>query len=190
MILKEIDILSPEITLFYNGSLSHSSRISGILTIIACAIIVLCASYYFKDILNRKNEIPKVFSYNLFIEDAGVFPINSSSFFHFISANKDDKYQGEEFDFTIFNIIGFDKNLIDYETNNDLTKYNHWLYGFCSYEIDTIGIEELVTQEYFERPVCIKKYFNASTQKYYKIGDPNFRRPIMAHGTINLNKEY
>ena len=133
MILKEIDILSPEITLFYNGSLSHSSRISGILTIIACAIIVLCASYYFKDILNRKNEIPKVFSYNLFIEDAGVFPINSSSFFHFISANKDDKYQGEEFDFTIFNIIGFDKNLIDYEINNDLTKHNHWLYGFCSY---------------------------------------------------------
>ena len=53
MILKEIDILSPEITLFYNGSLSHSSRISGILTIIACAILVLCASYYFKDILNK-----------------------------------------------------------------------------------------------------------------------------------------
>ena len=190
MNLKAIDFLSPEITLFYNGSLSHSSRISGILTIVACAIIILCSYCYIECILNSKNETPKVSSYNLFIEDAGVFPINSSSFFHFISTVKDDRYPGTEgFDFTIFNLIGFDKKLTDYEKDNDLTKHNHWLYGYCNNE-DTNGITELVTQEYFLKSACIKKYFDFSTQKYYRIGDPNFKWPKMAHGTINTSKEF
>ena len=35
MFLKQIDILSPEITLCYKGNLSHSSSLSGLLTIIA-----------------------------------------------------------------------------------------------------------------------------------------------------------
>ena len=53
MFLKEIDILSPEITLFYNHSLSHSSIISGILTIIALVLIVLCSLCFIEDIFNR-----------------------------------------------------------------------------------------------------------------------------------------
>ena len=65
MFLKDIDILSPEITLFYNHSLSHSSKISGILTIITIIIIILCSIFYIKDILNRDKEVPTIHSYNL-----------------------------------------------------------------------------------------------------------------------------
>ena len=126
MFLKEIDILSPEITLFYNHSLTHSSIISGILTIITLILIILCSLYYVRDILNRKEEIPKVSSYNMFIEDAGEFPINASSFFHFLSIVKDVHHpEYEEFDFSIFNIIGIDTYIQDYQNNNDLKKYNH-----------------------------------------------------------------
>ena len=97
MFLKEIDILSPEITLFYKGNLSHSSKISGILTIIAFISIILCSLYYFGEILDRKGSSPKVSSFSKFSEDAGIIPINSSSFFHFISLVKDSHYPENEY---------------------------------------------------------------------------------------------
>ena len=144
MFLKQIDILSPEITLFYKGSLSHSSIISGILTIIAFVIIALCSIIYIKDILFRNAEEPKVSTYTRFLEDAGEFPINSSALFHFISIVKDSHNpEDEEFDFTSFNLIGLDTYIQDYITDNNLTKYNHWIYGFCNNESDTIGISHL-----------------------------------------------
>ena len=191
MFLKEIDILSPEITLFYNHSLSHSSKISGILTIIAILIIILCSIFYIKDILNRNKEIPKVSSYNLYTNDAAEFPINSSSFFHFISIVKDPNHpEIEEFDFTSLNIIGIDTYTKNYENDNNLTKYNHWLYGFCNREKDLKGISNLVTQNYFIKSACIRKYFNSMEQKYYNTDDPNFKWPKMAHGTFNPNNEF
>ena len=83
-------MLSPQITLFYNHSLSHSSKLSGILTINAILIIILFILFFDKDILNHDKEVPKVSWYNLCAEDSGEFhsgefPINSSSLFHFIS---------------------------------------------------------------------------------------------------------
>ena len=78
-------MLSPQITLFYNHSLSHSSKLSGILTINAILIIILFILFFDKDILNHDKEVPKVSWYNLCAEDSGEFPLNSSSLFHFIS---------------------------------------------------------------------------------------------------------
>ena len=191
MILKQIDFLSPDITLFYKGSLHHSSIISGILTIVTCILIVLCSLCYVKCILNRKLESPNISTYNRFAEDAGEFPINSSSFFHFVSIVKDYHYpKCEGFDFTYFNLIGLDTYIPDYDTDNDLTKYNHWLYGLCNNESDTQGISYLITQPFFNYSACIKKYYNSSEKEYYDIGHPNFKWPKMAHGTFNPNKEF
>ena len=191
MFLKEIDILSPEITLFYNHSLSHSSIISGILTIITLILIALCSICYAVCILDRKDEVPKVSSYNIFTEDAGEFPINSSSFFHFLSIAKDAHHpEEEEFDFTSFNLIGIDTYIQDYEKNDDLNKYDHWLYGFCNNETDTKGINHLITQKHFIKSACIRKYFNSSEQKYYDTNDINFKWPIMAHGNFNPNRKF
>ena len=187
MILKQIDFLSPEITLYYKGSLSHKSIISGILTIIALVLIIMCTICYINGFLNKRDEVPKIASYTRFIEDAGEFPINSSSFFHFISLYK-DKYNG--FDFTYFNIIGFEQyNLYDYD-NNNLYNYNHWLYGFCNYETDTIGISNIVTQDYFLQSACIRKYYDSSSKEYYNPGDPKFKWPKMAHGNFNSNMKF
>ena len=191
MFLKEIDILSPEITLFYNHSLSHSSKISGIITIITILIIIFCSIFYIKDILNRDKEVPKVSSYNICTQDAGEFPINSSSFFHFISIVKDPHHpEEEEFDFTYFNLIGLDTYTEDYENENDLKKYNHWLYGFCNKETDIKGINDIVTQNYFSKSACIRKYFNSTEQKYYNTNDTNFKWPKMAHGIFNPNNKF
>ena len=191
MFLKQIDILSPEITLFYKGSLSHSSIISGILTIIAFIIIALCSIIYIKDLLVRNVEEPKVSTYTKFIEDAGEFPINSSALFHFISIVKDSHYpEDEEFDFTSFNLIGLDTYIQDYITDNNIKNYNHWIYGFCNNESDTIGISHLIIKDYLMKSACIKKYYDMSSEQYYSIEHPKFKWPKMSHGTFNPKKEF
>jgi len=193
MILKKIDFISPEITLFYKGSLSHSSIISGIISLISCLIIACISFYCFLGLFDRENDdCPKIANNNQYIEDAGVFPLNSSSLFHFISFVEDgNQPYYEDFDFTSFNLIGFENYGQNLENGNDLTKYNHWLYGFCSKETDAKGIETLVTQHFFTKSACIRKYFDSSSQNYYEIGDKNFRWPTLEHGTFNLkNKLY
>ena len=189
MFLKKIDILSPQITLFHKGSKSHSSLISGVLTIITFILIVCCSIYYALDLFNRYKEIPKVTTFNMFIEDSGEFPINSSSLFHFISFVRDfDHPEKQEFDFTKYNLIGLDTYVHDGK-DMDISKYNHWLYGFCNNDTDTKGISHLITQNYFTKSACIRKYFNSSEQRYYDTIDPKFKWPIMAHGTFNRNSK-
>ena len=73
MLLKNIDILSPQITLFYKGSRTHSSIISGVLTIITFILIVSCSIYYALDLFNRQEEIPKVATFNMFIDEAELY---------------------------------------------------------------------------------------------------------------------
>jgi hypothetical protein len=89
MIFKKFDFISPEITLYYKGSLSHSSIISGIISLISCSIIILISIYYFLNLIYRERDSPKVANNHQYIEDAGIFPLNSSSFFHFISFDED-----------------------------------------------------------------------------------------------------
>ena len=127
MILKKVDFISPEITLFYKGSLSHSSIISGIISLISCIIIIAISVYYFLMLIYNERDSPKVANNNQFIEDAGIYPLNSSSFFHFISfvrnSNNGQLYN-EIFDFTSFNLIGLETYFKVYENDKDLSKYN------------------------------------------------------------------
>ena len=191
MILKKIDFISPEITLFYKGSLSHSSIISGIISLISCTIIAAISVYYFLMLIYRERDCPKIANNHQYVEDSGIFPLNSSSFFHFISyiENGRQSYYNN-FDFTSFNLIGLETYMTSYENNKDLSKYNHWLYGFCNKEIDIKGIENLINHDSLIKSACIKKYYNSSSHKYYEIGDKNFRWPILAHGTTNPNKQF
>ena len=54
MILKKLDNLSPPITLFYNEYESHSSIISGILTIFYYLILIGFAGYFSLNIIQKK----------------------------------------------------------------------------------------------------------------------------------------
>jgi len=73
MLIKEFDILSPNISLYHKGSLSHNSWMSGLLSIFSIIIIILCGVYYsLVDLIKKQN--PKAFFIH-FIEDSGEFPI-------------------------------------------------------------------------------------------------------------------
>ena len=189
MIFKEIDFLSPPVTFYHKGSLSHSSVISGLLSALAFLVILAFGIFYSLDLIKHRN--PTAFFFNRFTEDAGYFPVNSSSFFHFISIKLDESIDKEEgIDFSIFRIIGIEKYFTTYLTNRNLTLYDHWVYGLCEEEKDLQGIENVVKPDFFNRSACIRKYFNSTTQKYYDIGDENFQWPKMAHGTYNPDSKF
>ena len=117
--------MAAETTQQWQGSLSHSSIISGILSLISCAIIICISIYYFLSIIYRERDCPKIANNHQYIEDAGSFPLNSSSFFHFISFNEEGNLSySENFDFTNFNLIGLEISFQAYENDKDLTKYN------------------------------------------------------------------
>ena len=189
MIFKEIDFLSPPVTFYHKGSLSHSSVVSGLLSIFAFIIILTFGIFYSLDLIYHKN--PTAFFFSRFTEDAGYFPANSSSFFHFISIKLDDTFNiPEGMDFGTFRIVGIEKYFTDYLKNRDLNHYDHWVYSKCEEEKDAKGLEKITKPDFFTRSACIRKYFNSTTQTYYDIGNENFKWPKMAHGTYNPDNKF
>ena len=59
----------------------HSSIVSGILSIISVLFIIFMTLYYLFDIIQKKN--PTVSHIESYIDDAPIYKVNSSSFFHF-----------------------------------------------------------------------------------------------------------
>ena len=186
MFIKYSDYLSPPITFYYHGSLSHSSIISGILSIISIILILILAIYYSLELFQRKE--PNAFYFNSYNEDAGIFPLNSSSLFHFITiATISGEYKSNGIDFSNFRIVGYENYFDNYLYDRNLSHFDHWLYGICNNESDTKGISYLTNYDFFEKSACIRKYFSFQEQKYYDVGEENFRWPQIAHGTFNEN---
>jgi len=181
-----LDFLSPPITFYHQGLLFHSSLFSGILSIISIILIITLTVHYSMELIEKKD--PKSFSYKTFVEDSGIFPMNASSLFHFISvASKNSNFINDGIDFSLFRIIGLEDYFEIYINDKNLSNYNHWLYGKCNNIMDNEGIKHLIQFDFFERSACIKKYFNKEDQQYYNVGDSKFRWPVIAHGTYNKN---
>ena len=60
--------------------------------------------------------------FNRYIEEAGEFPVNASSMFHFIQMMEIEHNRPVSFDFHSFRILGFDEVMAD---SNNLDKYNY-----------------------------------------------------------------
>ena len=194
-LLKKLDFLSPDITLYHKGDHSHSSWMSGILSLIEATVVIIFGIYFFLDFINHRE--PKAYYYNRFIEDAGLYHINSSSFFHFISiTTQRDSVTEYNFDFLSFRVIGMDSYYVDYLHDKNLSNKDHWLYGKCnnlsvSKEIDDlINSKGLKNYENFHNFACIKKFYDYKTGKYYNIGEGNFHWPNISFGLANPNRTY
>ena len=188
MYIKYLDYLSPRITFYYKGFLSHSSIASGIISIISIIFLIILVVYFSLDIIQRKD--PNTSYFKSFTGDAGEYQINTSSLFHFINIVKNERGNiiYEEFDFTYFNIIGVQAYTDNYLSNldrNGIYSFDHWIYGYCNKEVNTEGLDDLITYKSFEKSACIKMFYNKSDDQYYNIGVSNFSWPRIAHGTFN-----
>ena len=190
MFIKYLDFLSPRITFYHKGFLSHSSISSGILSIIAVIFVIILGIHFSLDIIRKIN--PKTFYLHSFVADAGIYQLNSSSLFHYISIIQifEGKTIYEELDLEAFTIIGaqlYGNNFLNNAKYNGIESLDHWLYGYCNKEINTKGLDNLISDKMFNKSVCIKKYYNSTERQYYDIGDPKFSWPIIAHGSFNEN---
>jgi len=188
MFIRKLDFLSPSITLYYKGEPSHSSIASGILTIIVYSICLTFGIVYAIQFINKDN--PRVCYYNRYVEDAGEFPVNSSSMFNFIQMLDTEKNIPDKVNFDLITIIGIEQTVDIYQDNNDLSKYNHWIYGPCNNSTDIQGIDDLVTFSHFTESACIRKYYNKDEKKYYDTDDKNFIWPVILHGCSHPNRTF
>ena len=124
--------------------------------------------------------------YTRYVEEAGIFPLNSSSLFHFIKLGNTSSNDNSDIDFESIRIIGIDLPLDNYLSNNNLTKFNHWLYGPCNKnDIDNKTID--IKQEFPEKSACIRRYFNSEKKQYYNTTEIEFKWPILMNGCSSEN---
>ena len=190
MIIKKFDWLSPSITLYFKGESQHSSISSALLSIISYIFVLISGIYYSLEFINREN--PKAYFFNRYIEDAGYFPINSSSMFNFIQIVDTKTDEIINFDFSIFRVIGLDEVFYDEYMNNPnvLLSVNHWIYGYCNNNTDTEGINDLINFDLFEQSACIRKYYDKNKQKYFNTEEEGFRWPVVKKGCSNPNRTF
>ena len=190
MFCKKLDILSPPITLYNKGLKYHSSKGSIVLSIISFILIAMLIIGEFVIFIFDADK-PTLSFYNKYVSESGSIGLNSSFFFHFISMQKNaNKPDEQEIDFESFRIIGFETYLDEYINDKNLSNFNHWLYGPCNNDTDTIGISYLITQKYFTKSACIKKYFDSKEKKYYDLNESKYKVPKIEHGTYNFTKSF
>ena len=73
--------------------------------------------------------------------------------------------------------------------SGSFSRLPHWLYGNCNKGFHGKGVEKLIKYEFFEKCLCIKRYYSVDGKRYYDIGDLNFKYPFFAHGTNNENNK-
>ena len=151
MFIRYLDYLSPRITLYHKGFLSHNSIFSGILSIISIVTMIFLGIYFSLELILK--EEPNANYYYSFTKDAGNFQVNTSSFFHFVTLNKgiDGTFSNEDFDFTAFNFIGTNlhyEKFLGISKAKRIENLNHWLYGYCRKE-NNKELNDLLTYGFF-----------------------------------------
>ena len=188
MFITKLDWLTPPVTLYYRGELQHSSIASSVISILGYASAITIGLILSIDFFKRSS--PTVFAFNKYIEDSGVYPLNSSSLFSYFQLI-DTKYAlPRELDFTYIRVIGTELSIQTYLERKNTSGDDHWIYGLCNNDSDIKGIEDLYDYPSFNQSYCIKKYYKKNDNKYYRIGDENFRWPEATRGTTHPNKTF
>ena len=188
--MKKLDFLSPPITLYFKGEDQHHSIASAILTFICYTLVLIATIYYFLGFINK--DSPKAYFFTRYVEDAGNFPVNSSSMFNYIQFV--DKFDSTKlgFDFSVFRAVGV--NNIYYEQYMNypevISWVNHWIYGACNDNTDIEGIKDLIDPIVYKNAACIREYYNANEKKYYKTGENGFVWPVIEKGCSNPGSKF
>ena len=189
-LIKKFDFLSPPITLYFKGEDQHHSIASAILTFICYTLVLIATIYYFLGFINK--DSPKAYFFTRYVEDAGNFPVNSSSMFNYIQFV--DKFDSTKlgFDFSVFRAVGV--NNIYYEQYMNypevISWVNHWIYGACNDNTDIEGIKDLIDPIVYKNAACIREYYNANEKKYYKTGENGFVWPVIEKGCSNPGSKF
>ena len=187
--IKDIDFLSPPITLFHLEKRTHTSKLGACFVI---ALVIACSSYTIFLIYNliSHKKMTYIF-FKKFEFEAGYYSFDPSSVFHFIqifapqSGGYFDKFDSRY----IRAYTTYAQSNLSY-SNLDL--YDHWVFDTCRKNIDDKDLNDSLFQnvENFTNAVCIRHYYNSSERKYYSLEDKGFKWPHLEHGISQRNNIY
>ena len=186
MFFKKFDFISSEITLFYRGNENHSSIMSGILSIVMGIVIVFLIGYLSIDVIAKQH--PTSFYFTKFIEEIDDYPLNSTALLHYVSLyNSENEQIG--IDTKAIYVIGVSVNDGTFTSDNDISKYSHWIYDSCE-ESDLGTFKDTYTNEQLSNlfgSLCINRYYDKDTNSVINKNDANFIYPTLAHGASQHN---
>ena len=185
MLLYYLDFISPDIKLYYKGRTKHTSIFSIIISIISFIILLILSIMFSLDFFLHRN--PTSFYYNKFVDDIGVFYLNHSSFFHFISF---DNYSA--YDRKAFSLVGVQNSIeATYVANNNESNFDHWIYDKCD-KSDIDEYYQFLNDKivYFLNGLCIKKFYNSTLRKVILFNESDFVYPTVEHGASSTNEIY
>ena len=185
MLLYYLDFISPDIKLYYKGRTKHTSIFSIIISIISFIILLILSIIFSLDFFLHRN--PTSFYYNRFVDDIGVFYLNHSSFFHFISF---DNYSA--YDRKAFSLVGVQNSIeATYVANNNESNFDHWIYDKCD-KNDIDKYYQFLNDYlvYFQNGLCIKKFYNSTLRKVILYNESDFVYPTVEHGASSTNEIY
>ena len=194
--IKNCDFISPEITLHFGGETRHSSFFSGLSSIILF-ILALSLSFFFSlDLLFKRN--PTMFSYERTIQDSLSFPLNSSSFFHYLSILEQENYSNI-YNKNLFTLMGIQSSTGDINKyiNNSDDQFSHWIYEECDekeYGEENSYIFKGNSNKYklenYKKSLCISKYYDKDKNKIIKKNDSEFYYPSIRNTENNYESLY
>ena len=189
MTFKNIDFLSPNITLYYNNKKRHSSWIGGILTIIMFSLFIYIIVQY--SIIKVYPNESSLSIYRNYENDNEIY-FNKSGLFHYIWIYNQNSLNNNA-DHNLMQLNNLKKGIIriymtytfdKYEFNSSQLRDNdHWVYDTCSSYVEDED------QKYdYSFSSCIKYYYNSNKKKYYPINDnSNFKYPFISQNQNNEN---
>ena len=185
MKIKEIDFLSPTITLFYYGSKRHKSLVGAIMTLIMVMLSSIYILYLVSSIIRHK--ISNFMFYKSYLTDAGLYLFNDTTgiYHYFQLYNLQNKEYG---DYNPKFVRIFMSRLYKTYQNNQalLAENEHWVYDICREGIDNENLNKKIFNEgaYFYKGACIRYYYNNDKKEYFPIEDKiNFKYPYLIHGS-------
>ena len=180
-----LDFISPDVHLYYKGRTKHSSIFSVIISIISFIVLMILSVVFALEFILHKN--PTAFYYNKFVDDIGVFYLNHSSFFHFVSFDNYSAYSKKA-----FSLVGVQNSIEStYIANNNESNFDHWIYDKCDKnDIDKYyDVLDNYTQ-YFQHGLCIKKFYNSTLRKVILYNESDFAYPTVEHGASSTKEIY
>ena len=182
--LPALDIISPKITLFYDGNKRYSTTIGGIFTIIVCCTGIF---EFLNQLFSYINfDIKNILYYRKYFDEFGSYKLNidkDSLFFYinFIENSDYSKNNKLNIDFSKVRLIGLLN--VDFKTiEESYLDHEHWLLGNC----DPINIDkelQKLSGNDFNKSICLNYFYNTKTKQYYSIYDKNFQSPNISHSS-------
>ena len=185
MSLRDFDLLSPKISLYYYGRIRHSANFGGILTII---MIFFCIIYIINIFLETyANASSTLHYYKHFFKDPGIYNFsNTDGIFHYFQIYNPKNNTQVSFNTKYIHLF-MSYIQEDYKINPELLSENdHWVYDNCREGIDNKYLsKDLFINTTFKNGMCLRYYYNSTIGEYYPIEDYiNFIYPNISNNHI------